>query len=379
MNILSISQYGSGLLSVGALSGALDRQKDYAATLSKYVVLVPGTINIVRHGEALEIRGIPSSGVFSFCFHAYRTAVYLQTEYQFDAVMVDNPHLGGILGLVLKYRLRIPLVVHSMADMIYNPWYTRERFSNHFKHALMLISVFGADVVRVSTQTEIDRLTKKGVPRQKLHRMYFYIDADVFDKRLLESHETKIGTRILFVGRLSYQKDIGTLIRAMTEVAQRHPEAKLVLLGSGELRSEYEMLARTLGVEKEIEFTGAIPYERVAGEFKKATVFALPSLYEGTCMVLHEAGFAQLPIISTDVAGSHDFVRNGIEGCLVPVRDPRAFGKALCEVLDDKEAILRMGMASRVRAASFTRESALLSWQELCNKVKKLQKPSSSV
>ncbi len=378
MKILSISQYGSGLLSQSALSGALDRQKDYAQSLSKYIVLVPGKSSVIPYGESLEIHGVASTNIFSFCFHAYKEAVRLHSKHHFDAIMVDNPHLGGMLGLVLKYRLGIPLVVHSMADVIYNTWYTRERFSNHIKHMLMLLTIRGADCIRVSTEAEIKRLTKKGVPRAKLHLMYFYIDADMFMKRLGESPEIKTNNRILFVGRMSYQKDIGTLIRAMTVVKEEIPDATLILLGGGELRNEYETLAHTLGVGEMVLFTGAIPYEKVAGEFKKATVFALPSLYEGTCMVLHEAALAHLPIISTDVAGSHDFIREGIEGRLVPVRDPEALGKALCDVLGDKEKVRIMGMASRARVDHFTRENALASWWELCRKVETVHHPHTT-
>lgn len=370
VSILSISQYGAGLLSEHALSGALERQKDYAATLTKYIVIVPGNVRVIKHGTALEIHGVKSANVFSFCFNAYKAAVLLHREFEFDGVMVDNPHLGGILGIVLKYRLGIPLVVHSMADMIYNPWYTRERFSNHLKHMLMLIAVRCADFIRVSTQTEINRLTEKGIARAKLHLMYFYIDAHMFGKRLEGCSDARIDGRILFVGRLSYQKDIGTLIRAMVHVRKKNPDAKLVLLGGGELRGEYESLARSLSVHESIIFTGSIPYEQVPREFKKASLFALSSLYEGTCMVLHEAAVAGLPLVSTDVAGAHDFIREGVEGRLVPVRDAEALGSALSWVLGNKEAGVQMGEAARVRVEHFKREQALLSWQELCRKVK---------
>jgi glycosyltransferase involved in cell wall biosynthesis len=368
-NILSISQYGAGLLSTQALSGAIDRQKDYAEALTKYVVLVPGKNEVVRHGDSLEIHGVPAPNMVVFSLRVYRRAVALHRELHFDGIMVDNPHVGGVLGMILKVRLSVPLVVHSMADVIYNPWYVRERFSNHIKHALMRVVVRCADVVRVSTKAEIARLTKKGVSSTKLHLMYFYIDAETFKQRLAVSNATRERGRILFVGRLSYQKDIGTLIRAMVPVHAKHPEAKLVLLGGGELQDELRMLAKSLNLDDVIEFTGSIPYEAVPREFKKASIFALASLYEGTCMVLHEAAAARLPIVSTDHAGAVDFVQNGIEGHCVPVRDYVALGSALIDLLDDDEKRVSCGEAAYQRLDAFTREQSLVSWRELIAKV----------
>jgi hypothetical protein len=102
MNILSISQYGSGLLSAQALSGAIDRQKDYASILGAYTVLVPGDRVVVSYGDSLRVHGIPSKNIFFFLFGAYRVAIALHKKHNFDAVMVDNAHLGGCVGLMFR-------------------------------------------------------------------------------------------------------------------------------------------------------------------------------------------------------------------------------------------------------------------------------------
>ncbi len=367
LRVLSISQYGSGLLSTEALSGGLERQKDYAAGLDAYTVLVPdtkGSVAIVE--DTLTILPIPAGNILAFCVGAYQRAAELHAQMPFDLIMVDNPHVAGILGVLLKHRLGLPLVVHSMADMIGNVWYRRERFSNRLKDLLIRISVAHADTVRVSTEYECDRLATLGIPREKIAVVPFYIDTVDFSLALTQAQVVRDPMTILFVGRLSYQKDIPTLLAAMKEVKRECPAARLRIVGSGGNEQVYRGLAATYGVSDVVTFTGAIPYAAIAKEFKQASMFVLPSLYEGTCMVLHEAALAGLPIVSTDVAGAHDFVRNDVEGFLVPVRDERALARALITMLADPALGQKLGEASTRRMAAFTKEKALTAFSLLC-------------
>lgn len=369
LRVLSISQYGCGLLSTEALSGGLSRQKDYAERLAAYTVLVPDAKGSVAIKDGtLTIEPVPAGNTFAFLVGAYRRACELHEVTSFDVIMVDNPHLAGILGVLLKHRLQVPLVVHSMADMIGNPWYLRERFSNRIKHVLMRVSVAFADAVRVSTEYECDRLTRRGIPREKIAVVPFYIDATEFSLALTKAEAPRDPMTILFVGRLSYQKDIPTLLAAMKEVKQACPAARLRIVGSGSMEKAYRRLASQYDVADVVTFTGAVPYATIAKEFKQASVFVLPSLYEGTCMVLHEAALAGLPIVSTDVAGAHDFVRSDVEGFLVPVRDAHALAQALQKVLNDQPLVQRLGEASTRRMAAFSKEKALTAFSLLCTR-----------
>lgn len=376
ISVLTISQYGSDLAQGSAYSGALLRQKDYASFVTQYVVLVPSvaTEDEHTHGEGLRIVPLRSRGTIDFLRKAYTTSIQLHAQYHFDVVMVDNPHVGGILGVLLRWRLGIPLVVHSMADVIYNPWYRRERLSNRIKDCMTRCVIAWVDILRVSTQYEYERITSYGFDMKKISVIPFYVDEVAFTTRLEETTVEKIPNSLLFVGRLSYQKDLATLIRAMKTVLLRTSDARLRIVGSGSEESTYRALASSIGVSGSIDFLGAVPYASVPAEFKQASVFVLSSLYEGTCMVLHEAALACLPIVSTDVAGAHDFIRNGVEGQLVPVRDDVALGNAIADILANRAQVVAMGQKSNSRVAAFSREKALAAWQELCITVNDMKK-----
>lgn len=368
--ILSISQYGADLAKGSAFSGALDRQKDYATATRMYVVIVPGSSGATEYTEgALRVIPTKGSGLLGFLIDALALAVTLHKEEPFDAVMVDNPHVMGLFGLIARRRLGVPLVVHSMADMPWNPWYDRERFANRIKQVVMRFVVNRTDLVRVSTAHEVERLREHGVSMKRVAFMPFYVDQDAFQDALRTQTVRREPHRIVFVGRLGLQKDIGTLIRAMKVIVARVPAVRLALVGGGPELKRLESLARSLGVYDSIEFLGAIPRERVATEFARASVFALPSLYEGTCMVLHEAALARLPVVSTDNAGAHDFIEPGIQGELVRVRDHRAMGDALASILLDQGRRDRMGASARDRVGRWSRGEALKAWSALLSRI----------
>ncbi|MGH8102620.1 MAG: glycosyltransferase [Chthoniobacterales bacterium] len=92
----------------------------------------------------------------------------------------------------------------------------------------------------------------------------------------------------------------------------------------------------------------------MAEEFARADIVVLPSLAEGSAAVIYEALAAGLPIVTTPEAGS--VVRDGIEGRIVPSRDPEALANAIAETVEDREKRERMAYAARERAREFTWE-----------------------
>jgi glycosyltransferase involved in cell wall biosynthesis len=85
--------------------------------------------------------------------------------------------------------------------------------------------------------------------------------------------------------------------------------------------------------------------------------------------VIHEAALAGLPIVSTDNAGAHDFIEPGVQGELVRVRDHRAMGDALADILLDQTRCAQMGARARERVRGWSREQALSAWGKLLSRI----------
>ena len=84
-----------------------------------------------------------------------------------------------------------------------------------------------------------------------------------------------------------------------------------------------------------LDFLGRVPRERIHEEFAAADVFVLPSSAEGSAEATYEALAAGVPVVTTPAAGS--VVRDGIEGRVVPERDPFALADAIAEIVEDPE------------------------------------------
>ncbi len=138
---------------------------------------------------------------------------------------------------------------------------------------------------------------------------------------------------VLSIGRLSFQKDYFTLLRAFSQV-KRRIDARLVIIGDGDQRAELESYIKKLGIEKDVYLPGFVenPYKFM----RESQVFVLSSVYEGLPNVLIEAIYLCLPCISTKCkSGPDEILLSGKGGLLVDVSDSRSMSEAIVEVLSD--------------------------------------------
>jgi glycosyltransferase involved in cell wall biosynthesis len=152
---------------------------------------------------------------------------------------------------------------------------------------------------------------------------------------------------VLAVGRLAAQKDFSTLLDAATHWRDVAPSPLLVIVGDGPLAGELRARAAALGVDA--AFLGH--RDDVADLLATATVFVLPSRWEGQPLILQEALRAGLPIVATRVGGIPDLV--GDAAMLVSPGDANGLAAAVRSVLAD------VWLADRLRAAASRRGATL--------------------
>jgi glycosyltransferase involved in cell wall biosynthesis len=154
--------------------------------------------------------------------------------------------------------------------------------------------------------------------------------------------------RVLFAGTLTQRKGIAYLLEAMRLLDSEKMELTLAgpVLGSGAGLRQYEGSYRHVG--------GVRPQDMPA-IYRGADVLVLPSLLEGSALVVLEAMASGLPVIVTPNAGA-DAVRDGVDGFIVPLRSPEAIAARLDQLLDP-DLRQRMGEAGRARSLAFTWES----------------------
>jgi glycosyltransferase involved in cell wall biosynthesis len=141
---------------------------------------------------------------------------------------------------------------------------------------------------------------------------------------------------VLSVGRLTNQKAFDVLIQAFSLVRKNRP-ARLLILGEGENRPALQSLINQLGLAQDVNLMGFVqnPYPYMA----QASLFVLPSRWEGLPTVLVEALYLGIPIVATDCpGGSREILEDGRYGRLVPVDAPLVLAEAIEGSMNDRRA-----------------------------------------
>lgn len=166
----------------------------------------------------------------------------------------------------------------------------------------------------------------------------------------LRPYEGERDKKIVAVGRLEAQKNHKLLLRAFAEFVAEHEAYVLEIYGKGELEEELKALARELGIEKRVRLHGFSG--RVKEEINNAAMYVLSSDYEGISNSMLEAIALGIPVIATDcpIGGSRMYIKDGVNGLLVPVGDAHALAAAMKRIADDgqfSESLSRQGRKLR--------------------------------
>ncbi|MEZ5353958.1 MAG: glycosyltransferase [Bryobacteraceae bacterium] len=240
----------------------------------------------------------------------------------------------------------IPAIIHYHSDVV------RQKTAMRFYRPLQQRGLARAAAIVAGSGELIESSTELSAWRDKCEVIPFGIRLDPFLQ--LQRIPSQVPC-ILAVGRLSYYKGFQYLIEAM-----RGLEARLVIVGEGEMRAELEARIRECGVGDSVRLAGRVDEASLLDYYRRADVFCLSSCErsEAFGLVQLEAMGAGLPIVSTDLpTGVRAINVDGVTGLVAPPHDAPALGLALARLCADAGLRRRMGEAGRRRAmACFSRE-----------------------
>ena len=198
-----------------------------------------------------------------------------------------------------------------------------------------------ADLVVVQSEFCVRSFIEQGFPTGKIVLLPRAVHLKKFPPPV-EPKEDPF--RVLFVGTVSLRKGFLDLLRAWTELAL--PGGELWVVGA--VHDEIVPFLGSCRDDPSIRFIGHVR-EGADRFFSASTVFVLPSLIEGSANTNYEAMAAGLPVITTLNAGS--IVRDGIDGFIVPIRDPDAIKERLFLLYKNREMARAMGKSGQDRVA----------------------------
>ena len=191
-----------------------------------------------------------------------------------------------------------------------------------------------------------------------------YVIPDICKVRSEEVKCEKWGWKsAVYVGRLSRQKDIGSLLAIWQMVRQRHPDWQLHVFG------EKGDIEESLWQQLQKEGNGITVYpptSDIMNLYQQQAMLLLTSRYEPFGMVLPEAMSCGLPVVAFDCPyGPADIITDGVDGFLVKDRDLKDFADKVCLLIENTDLCRQMGQAAIHSSQRYQAERIMPAWHEL--------------
>jgi glycosyltransferase involved in cell wall biosynthesis len=164
------------------------------------------------------------------------------------------------------------------------------------------------------------------------------------------SPPSKSDIDLLYVGALRPIKGPDVLLDAFAEIVKLKPEARLCIVGTGDMETELRRTVQRHGLEGNVALLGSIPYLDLIEYYARAKVVVMPSRSEGLPNVALEAAIMGKPIVATDVGGLREAVANNESGLVVPADDRFELASAILSLLQDTKLSTKLGEQAKTRA-----------------------------
>lgn len=288
-----------------------------------------------------------------------RAATHLRMVIDRTGAQIINSHFerGDLLALAAKLTtpqaLRIVRTQHTDQQWQQRPWL------GALLNTVALPWLFDVEVaISAATRDALDARPAARLRHRHSTLIYNGLNRSVMqhlaNARGLVGLRTVDAPHLLVIGRLAPQKGHADALVAIAEVLERHPHAKLSIVGHGELRAELEQQAESLGIASAVQFLGQ--RNDIPLLLAQADMLVSSSLWEGFPTVVLEAMAAGVPVVATDVSGSRELVENGLTGLLVLPRLPHLLARAIMHMLDDPKATKAMAARAQQQVQHYTFE-----------------------
>ncbi|MFQ5788784.1 MAG: glycosyltransferase family 4 protein [Thermodesulfobacteriota bacterium] len=260
---------------------------------------------------------------------------------------------AGVLGRLAACLTGVPIIIHTPHGHVFHSYYG-PIMTSIFVLAEKMLS-FMTDKIAALTNRERNEHLEEGISSIE---KYVVIHSGVTLDRLMNmSVDIKAGKKkygipqdcnvIGVIGRLVPIKGHKYLVSAAKKIVKEFHNTVFVFVGDGYLHARLERQAESIGVRKNIIFTG---WKKDATEILVLfDILVLPSLNEGMGKVLVEGMALGKPIVASSVGGIIDLVKNGENGILVPPSDSNALGNAILQLIKNKNLAKELGKNGKAK------------------------------
>ena len=254
----------------------------------------------------------------------------------------------GLFGALCNFN---PFVITAWgSDVLIVP---EARFTSMIKAYIAKYALRKADLITCDAQHIKEAMTTLWVSPEKINLIYFGVDTRKFrPEEKSEELRAKLGIydspAVISLRNLEPLYDIESLIRSLPLVLKEVPESQFVIAGKGSEEKRLRELAKSLGVSDNVKFIGFVQNVELPQYLSTVDVYVSTSLSDaGIAASTAEAMACGLPVVVTDVADNKKWIDNGVNGFVVPVKDPKSLAEKIIYLLQNEDIRKKFGKINR--------------------------------
>jgi glycosyltransferase involved in cell wall biosynthesis len=290
----------------------------------------------------------------AFAFSAVRAIRSLMLQDHVDVVVCHAHSVAAVLTSTVFGVPSVPVVLVTHANIFDRPKGTYGEPLESFYRLITPIAFKRCRLVLAVSPRMAELALEQGAAADKVHVLPNGVDtAELGLAGPPAPPRPSKDFRLGFVGRLSIEKGVDLLLRAVSKARQRGVSISLDVVGEGRDRVALESLAAELCIEDVVRFLGPLPRRELASFYASVNAVCVPSRSEPFGLVAIEAMACGTPVVVSD-AGGLPWIAGGSQlGVVFPVGNIEALSSILEALAGDEERCLRISRAGLARAADF--------------------------
>ncbi len=260
---------------------------------------------------------------------------------------------AGVVGRIAAWLAGTPVRIHTIHGLPFHRY--QNIFLRIFFKLIEKMTALTCHKLIAVTHTIVDVMVKnKLAAKNKFVVIRSGFDIDEY----INFNQDKIRIRKKFglcendivigkVSRFSILKGHKYLLSAFELISNRIPDARLLLAGNGDLENELKLIVTRMKLEKKVIFTGLIPPGEIPSVISILDILVHTSLLEGLARVLPQAIMMEKPVISFDLDGAHEVVKDGVNGYLVEPENIEMLADKIIDLASDLPKARQFGQAGK--------------------------------
>lgn len=351
-----IARLNVGGPAIQAISLNRDLNNDEFESTLVYGAVSPGEADITKFPGMEVERGILLPGLGRELHPLKDTSTLLTL---IKIIRRERPYIihthtakAGAVGRVAGVLCGVPVIIHTFHGHVLHGYFSPLK-TFVFKMIEKVLAAFTTRIITISPAQKAEIQSLLGVNENKFAIVPLGFNLEKFEnckERSRGEFRAAIAAApqdivIVIVGRIVPIKNHALFLNAAKLLLEKHDNLKFAVVGGGELQEQSELLARELGISDRVVFAGW--WSEIEKVYADADITALTSDNEGTPVCLIESLSSGVPVVSTDVGGVRDVVKDGESGFLVPKGDAAAFAASVAKLIESPALRTRMGTAGK--------------------------------